>query len=142
MKPAVGHTKTILLIDDDEDDFLFLSQALAAVSESFVLNCTQSTDHLFDTIDRYRPVLIFIDFYLPKRSGLDLLRQIKNHPKYNHIPVVMWSTSAVPADVMIEIKGTQHFFQKPCSYKELVVALREILLKNGIEVQQCLLPVT
>jgi DNA-binding NtrC family response regulator len=124
--------RNILLIDDDEDDFLFLSQALAAVSASLTLSCTQSTDHLLETIDRNQPALIFIDFYLPKRNGLDCLRQIKNHPAYKDIPVVMWSTSSVSKAVMAETQGAPHFFQKPSCYKDLVAELKTILQQNSI----------
>jgi DNA-binding NtrC family response regulator len=135
MQATVNHIKTILLIDDDEDDCLLLSQALAAVSNNVALKCTQSTDHLLETIGRNQPSLIIIDLYMPKKHGLDLLRQIKNHPEYNDIPVVMWSTSSPSKNIMAETQGVQHFFQKPHCYKELKRGLKSILLQNGIEIQ-------
>jgi response regulator RpfG family c-di-GMP phosphodiesterase len=135
MKAAINHKKTILLIDDDDDDCLLLSHALAAISNNIVLSYTQCTDHLLETIDRNRPSLILIDYYMPKRNGSDLVKQIKDHPDYKDIPVVMWSTCSVSKNVMDKIQGLQHFFQKPSCYKSLVAELKTVLLQTGLELQ-------
>lgn len=133
MKPRINHKVSILLIDDDEDDFLFLHQALAALSTNFNLSCIQDVDHLFEVIDIHKPFFIFIDFYLPKRSGLDCLRQIKRHPNYKHIPVVIWSTSRILNQVETACKeGAHAFIEKPNSYKQLVYELSAIFLQNCI----------
>ena len=125
--------KRILLIDDDADDGLFFKRALEAVSNSIVLNWKQDVDHLFEAIDTCRPFLIIIDYYMPKRSGLDLLKQIKIHPDYNHIPVIMWSTSLLPNNVIEAYReGAQAFLQKPCTYQQLVHELSTILEQSGI----------
>jgi DNA-binding NtrC family response regulator len=137
MKPAFNYTKTILLIDDDEDDCLFLRQALAAVSDNIALIYKQDTDHFLEAINASNPSLIFIDLHLPKRSGLDLLRQIKSHPDHQHIPVIMWSTSLMLNKVMAAYReGAQAFVQKPYCYTDLVAELSEILKKCETEFQQ------
>jgi DNA-binding NtrC family response regulator len=51
--------ENILLIDDDEDDYLFLSQALAEVSSALRLRCIQNADHFFEAIEINKPSLIF-----------------------------------------------------------------------------------
>jgi CheY-like chemotaxis protein len=143
MRTTVNHTKTILLIDDDEDDCLFLSHALAAVSNNITLSCLHDVNNLFETlletIDVNKPSLIFIDFYMPKRNGLDLLRLIKKHPDYKHIPVVMWSTSCIRSNVAAAYReGAQAFVQKPSSFNQFVQELRAILKQQSIEFQQAI----
>jgi DNA-binding NtrC family response regulator len=136
MKPTVNHLKTILLIDDDADDGLFLGHALTEMPGNITLSCKQNVDHLFETIDACRPFLILIDYHMPKRNGLDLLSQIKSHPDYKHIPVVIWSTSSLSKDVVAAYKeGAQAFVQKPCCYTDLVAELRGILKKCKTEFQ-------
>jgi CheY-like chemotaxis protein len=127
MKSVINHSQSVLLIDDDEDDCMLLGQALARVSSSLKLSCIWNTDFLLDSIRRHQPKLIIIDFHMPKRSGLECVHQIKNHPDYKDIPVVMWSTSAISKNLIENIKGIQHFFQKPANFKELVAELRNIL---------------
>ena len=57
--------KNILLIDDDEEDCLFLSHALAEVSCALRLRCIQNGDHLFEVIEINKPSLILLDLHLP-----------------------------------------------------------------------------
>jgi CheY-like chemotaxis protein len=81
--------------------------------------------------------LIFLDYHLPKRNGLDCLQQIKSHPRYQNIPVVMWSTTCLQGKALeASIERAYHFFEKPCSKKDLIEALRTILLHHGRECPQ------
>lgn len=46
-----------------------------------------------------RPDLILLDLHLPKKSGIEVLEEIKTDPKLKLIPVVILSTSAAPEDI-------------------------------------------
>jgi DNA-binding NtrC family response regulator len=121
------HMKSILLIDDDEDDCLMFAQALAAVSADLSLSCMQSVDNLMDGIVITQPSMIFIDLHLPKKNGIECLRQIKRHPNCKDIPVVIWSTSLIPNQVLSAYsEGAHYFFAKPCSFQELVKELGKV----------------
>lgn len=102
----------ILLIDDDADDCMFLNHGLAMVSDHITMKCKLDVDHLFEAINLSKPSLIFIDYYMPKRSGLDCLRQIKSHSENKHIPVIMWSTSHMRNQVVAAYReGHWHLFK-------------------------------
>ncbi len=45
------------------------------------------------------PDLIFLDLHLPKKSGLEVLAEIKEHPRLKLTPVVVVSGSANPKEV-------------------------------------------
>lgn len=45
------------------------------------------------------PDLIFLDLHLPKKSGLEVLAEIKGHPRLKATPVVIVSGSANPDEV-------------------------------------------
>jgi chemotaxis family two-component system response regulator Rcp1 len=49
--------------------------------------------------DAPRPDLIFLDLNLPKISGLDVLKAMREDPALSNIPVVVLSVSANPTDV-------------------------------------------
>ncbi|MCU7552122.1 response regulator [Chitinophagaceae bacterium LB-8] len=128
--------KSILLIDDDADDCLFFSKALEIISDYIVLYCEQDADHILKTQGSYKPSLIFIDYYMPKICGIDLLKQIKKHPGYNHIPVIMWSTSLLLNNVEEAYReGAQAFIQKPCTYRQFIIEIGAILAQYGISFQ-------
>jgi DNA-binding NtrC family response regulator len=125
--------KSILLIDDDEDDCLFFKQAMTHLSSDITLICKQSADSLFETIAINKPSLIFIDMHLPKNNGIDCLRKIKTHPQFKNIPVVIWSTSSINSYVIAAYKeGAQYYFQKPCYFFELVDTFKRILKQNNL----------
>jgi CheY-like chemotaxis protein len=139
MKPLTQPMKNILLIDDDEDDCLFMARALAAISNSISLCWTQPTDQLLEMIACNKPSMIFINFYLPKENALDCLRQIRNQPDYKDIPVVMWSTSLIQNNVAAAFwEGARAFVQKPYSLKELIQELRAILKQFRVKYRQTL----
>ena len=46
-----------------------------------------------------RPHIILLDLRLPKVDGLEVLRIIKEDPKFNSIPVIVLTTSAAEADM-------------------------------------------
>lgn len=47
-----------------------------------------------------RPDLILLDLHLPKKSGIEVLEEIKTDPKLKLIPVVILSTSSAPEDIV------------------------------------------
>jgi DNA-binding NtrC family response regulator len=123
--------RSILLIDDDEDDCFFLSHALGILSDEFTLCCMNNVDHLLKHIDINAPALILIDYHLPKINGIECLRKIKAHRDYKDIPVVMWSTSStLNITCLASREGAQGFFQKPDSLHELVAMMQKILRQN------------
>ena len=52
-----------------------------------------------NTSDGAHPDVIFLDLHLPKKSGLEVLREIKTNPAWAATPVVVVSGSANPAEI-------------------------------------------
>lgn len=49
--------------------------------------------------DHPQPDLVFLDLHLPKKSGLDVLAEIKSNPRLRVTPVVVVSGSADPSEI-------------------------------------------
>ena len=60
--------------------------------ENFVLIEDSST--AMDTLEKLRPDLLLLDLIMPRVSGFDLLKEIRNHPKLNHLPVIILTSSS------------------------------------------------
>jgi CheY-like chemotaxis protein len=58
---------------------------------------------LLQRADRYSqmpyPDMIFLDLHLPKRSGLEILEELKSNPRLKATPVIVISGSADPREV-------------------------------------------
>src|ERR1700755_1270747 len=94
MKPK----RTVVLIDDDHDDFEIFSMALSEADPSVVCvyydsakeALTKLTDHNLP-----EPDYIFLDLNMPGMNGLQFLESIKE-TKAAHLPVIVYSTSILP----------------------------------------------
>jgi CheY-like chemotaxis protein len=68
-----------------------------------------------------RPDLIVLDVNLPKHNGDDVLRAIRDQDSLAHIPVIMLTSSASPADKAAATKlGANLYIQKSSDLEELL----------------------
>jgi len=120
----------ILLVDDNADD---VELALHTFKQSRVANRIQvaangqeALDYLFaegGQADRpavARPHLILLDLYLPKVSGLEVLRRIKGHAYTRDIPVVILTNSQAFNDFEeCRRLGAETHLVKPLNFQRL-----------------------
>lgn len=118
-------TFTILMLEDDADDRHITESSLSSnefdIDLVFLVNGHQVLQYLADCGPGKRfdyPDLVLLDKNVPIHSGLDVLRDIKSHPLYKRIPVIMVSGTAYPQDVAEAYElGVNSFIQKPANDK-------------------------
>lgn len=67
------------------------------------------------------PCVVLLDLKLPKVDGLEVLRQIKQHPTLRVIPVVVLTTSAESADVQTAYSlGVNSYIVKPVEFEKFM----------------------
>jgi DNA-binding response OmpR family regulator len=80
----------ILLIEDDEDDYLFVKSLLSnSYSRKFALDWVADYDAGLESILKCRHDVYLLDFRLGERTGLDLLRQLRRQG--NEAPVILFT---------------------------------------------------
>lgn len=96
------HSRTILLVEDDENDVLLASRAFARVRQTENVVVARSGEDALDYLFRRGhhadvpsdlPGVIVLDLKLPGLSGFDVLRQIKSDERLRVTPVVVYSIS-------------------------------------------------
>ncbi|WP_298740013.1 response regulator [uncultured Chitinophaga sp.] len=112
-----------LLVDDDLDDtFLFeemLQQVSPTVTFQNAINGKEALDKL-RAADTQLPDVIFLDLNMPRMDGRQCLSELKNDPALQHIPVVIYTTSAHPKDISQTMQnGAACFITKPTDTCEL-----------------------
>ena len=123
-------TTTILLVEDDPNDVLFLKMALEAVGVQNPVaeakDGREAADYLSgvgDYSDRRRyplPYLMLMDLKLPHMMGLELLKWIRQRPEFDFIIVIVLTSSANPADIDEAYRlGANAYVVKPSSFEKL-----------------------
>ncbi len=72
--------------------------------------------------------LILLDWMLPKKTGIDLLKELKESRKNRHIPVIMLSAKAELEDRLQGLDtGADDYLPKPFAMKELLSRINSLL---------------
>ena len=70
------------------------------------------------------PRLVLLDLHLPKISGSEVLKRLRDHPHTQSLPVVMLSASSFDEDrAEVQRLGANEFLKKPAEFPELCAML-------------------
>lgn len=132
--PSVEHMdprKTILLVEDSEDDELLTVRALekSRVANEVVVvrDGAEALDYLFGEDDRELPQVVLLDLKLPKVDGIDVLRRIRRDARTRHLPVVVLTSSDEERDRYETYDlGVNSYIQKPVESGAFTRAVEEV----------------
>lgn len=102
-----GRPVEILLVEDNPGDVRLILEALRAGKLSNSLHVARDGVEALEFLRRRgsfaaapRPDLILLDLNLPKKSGPEVLVEIKGDPKLRQIPVIVLTASGAEEDVV------------------------------------------
>lgn len=89
--------KKVLLAEDDLDDQQLFYDFLNHRTDIHLLPMVENGVELFHTLnmiayDDGLPQIIVLDHNMPKRNGFQTLELLKATPRFQHIPVMIYST--------------------------------------------------
>lgn len=74
-----------------------------------------------------RPDLILMDIQLPKISGLEAMKRIREHPEMGAVPIIAITSFALAGDdVKAKQAGATAYLAKPYSPRELLALIRRL----------------
>lgn len=124
------YNQLLFLVDDDIDDQEIFKSALAKVDERLnLLTANNGYDALQLLASRETlPDYIFVDLNMPRMGGMQFLKEIKKTEILKDIPVIIYSTSNNPKDVIsTEQLGAVRFITKPARFSDLCLLLQNLL---------------
>ena len=124
----------VLMVDDDEGDVLMTKEAFEYYKIGNRLHVVSDGDQALAFLrrtgpyaDAPRPGLILLDVNLPRRSGLEVLAELKQDPDLLLIPVVMLTTSRAEEDIVRSYSlHANAFVSKPVDFEHFIDAIRQI----------------
>jgi len=124
----------VLLVEDDPGDVVIAQEALRASrlsSRLFVVPDGVEALRYLRREDGYadaeRPDLILLDLNLPRKSGHEVLAEVKSDPLLRKIPIVVLTTSTATEDV--ELSYDLHanvFVSKPVDFDHFTAVVKKI----------------
>lgn len=98
--------RTVLSIEDNPGDAFMIAQMFRETKQPIdVVNVPDGVEAMAYLrqegrhVSSRRPDLILLDLNLPKMDGREVLAEVKAHPQWQRIPVLIFSTSESSEDV-------------------------------------------
>lgn len=116
--PESKQAPIILVIEDNEDNLLFISHALIFFKYTFV--AARNLEEARAIIEQHPPELILLDIMLGKDNGLSLVRQLKQNSQTKKIPIVAVTAITQPKKCdRLLMAGCDRYLNKPYLLEDL-----------------------
>ncbi len=126
---------SILLVEDNEADVELTLRAFRRRKLSNPVAVARDGEEALDYVhgrgafagQAPLPGIVLLDLRLPKVDGLDVLREMKSHPAYRSIPVVVLTTSDEDRDVKASYElGAASYIVKPVEFDKFLEVVERI----------------
>ena len=126
----------ILIADDNSQNVELMEAYLLEVDCDVQTAC--DGEQTLDRVREDQPDLILLDIMMPKISGFEVCRQIKDQDATRDIQVLMVTALNQPGDIERAVQaGADDFLIKPVNKLELMVRVKSLLrvrrLQNELE---------
>lgn len=135
---AFDPTGSVILVVDDNEQNVELLQAYLESMQVEVLTAFDGAEALSLIADpaKTNPDLILLDVMMPRMSGFEVCRKIKNDPATASIPVMMVTALNELGDIERGVEaGTDEFLSKPVNKLELLTRVKSLLKSRKLAKQ-------
>jgi DNA-binding response OmpR family regulator len=120
-----------VLIAEDEPSILE-SLDFILRRAGWTISAVTDGEAALEAVRRLKPRVLVLDVMLPKRSGFEVLKQIRADVETHALPVLILTAKGQQQDRRIaEEFGADVFVTKPYANAEVVGAVRQLLGENG-----------
>ncbi|MBI9016692.1 MAG: response regulator [Phycisphaerae bacterium] len=124
--------KDILIVDDNTKN----SELLEAYLLSLGADIRIAVDGLdaLEKVAQKHPDVILLDIMMPKMSGFEVCRRLKNDPETKAIPVIIVTALNEVGDIERGVDcGADDFLSKPINKLELLTRVKSLLRIRGLQ---------
>ena len=121
-------TLHILLADDDLADQNLFIEALKELKIKCAVNTVDNGMQLMEYLAKIEvmPNLLFLDLNMPRKNGMECLKEIRSNPDFKNILIAVYSTSAAEKDIdETFLNGANVYIKKPNDFATLKQLLRK-----------------
>jgi CheY-like chemotaxis protein len=126
----------ILIAEDDADDRFLLQTAFEEKGFQDKIEFVENGVELLKYLEKIRlkdsdetiyPGFIMLDLNMPKKSGREALQELKQHPVFKSIPVIVYTTTKNEMEIKrcYEL-GANSYVVKPARFEALLKVVEDI----------------
>ena len=126
--------KKILIVDDEQINVEFFDLMLSKLG--FVVEKASNGREALDKVKDFSPDLVMLDNIMPRMSGCEVTKILKNDPEYaqwHDVPIVMFSAMD---DVKDKVEGFElgidDYITKPFNFSEVLARIRSVLRNHEL----------
>ena len=117
---------SVLVVDDEPDNYDVIEALLSDCG--YELHYAANGRQAIDLLYVFKPDLILLDVMMPEIDGIEVCKQIKNHPVWKFTPIVMVTALNTKEDLALCIEaGADDFLSKPVNRLELRARVHSML---------------
>ena len=121
---------SVLIVEDEREIREMLGFALSR--NGFEVGEAASAEEALEQLEGPLPSLLIIDWMLPRMSGIDLARRLRNDEHTAGLPMIMLTARGEETDKLKSFdSGIDDYITKPFSPRELVARMRALLRRAG-----------
>ena len=126
-------TASSILVIEDEPAIQELV-AYTCTEQGYTVRRADSARAGRDAIDRELPDMVLLDWMLPDKSGIELLRDLRGHERSRVVPIIMLTAKGNETAKVVGLDtGPDAYVGKPFSPRELISRIRAVFRRRAPE---------
>ena len=131
LQSPAGETKGVILVVDDEADIRESLEALLGL-EGYTVDLAQNAAEGLHKLENRGYDLVLLDLMMPDRSGMEVLKEVREHD--TDTPIFMITAyGSVEAAVTALKFGANDYFSKPWDNEKLVIEIQRMIAARRLE---------
>ncbi len=141
MTKSLPPKSLVLYADDDLDDISLIREAFHEYSHVIDLLTFSDGIQLLNFLEQLTPLqpapcLVILDINMPRLNGKEILEKIRSKNELQEVPVVLFSTSTLPAEARFARTLNAGFVSKPLIASQIHQIVDELLAHCSEEVKR------
>ena len=112
------------MLDDNRDILEIVHESLTY--EQFDVQSTSRSEEVIPLLEKFNPDLVILDYRVAGLNGGELCRQIKSHPDFSNLPVIIFSAYFNHNDEIFAY-GCDAILNKPFNLTELIDKINNLI---------------
>ena len=129
LNPTMGHEekKSILVVDDNEDDLKLFEAAFLAAQDRFQIHTARDGFEAVYKIGELKPDIVILDLMMPKMNGFEVCSRIKSNEATRHMKVIITTAHGEEEIRRNAIAcAADAFYTKPLDWADLIRKILEL----------------